>query len=259
MIFQTLLLDLQTPFAYLTLNRPERRNAINSVMANELLAALRQLNAMTEIRAIVISGAGGSFCAGGDLSDLQNPNLSLEDQERLLSSYDPVYRAFIESPKVIIAKIDGAALGGGIGLACVADIAIAATTADFALPEVRLGLVPAIISPYVIQRLGVSRARLLMLTGGHFDGVSAHEYGVVHEVCPPEILDQCTQAILDQLRLCSPAALAACKALIHRVTAQSLDESLPYRARLLNELRLSADGQEGMSAFREKRPPRWAE
>lgn len=259
MAFQTLLLDVHPPFAYLTLNRPERMNAMNFAMTGELLEAMLQINEMGDVRAVVISGAGGNFCAGGDLSDLQQPGLTPEEQEHIVGRLDTVMRHINQSPKVVITKIQGAALGGGFGLACVSDIAIAATTAEFGMPEVRLGLVPALISPYVIERIGVARARLLMLTGTRFDGVSAHEYGVINEVCPPEILDECVQAVLDQIKLCSPTALAACKQLIHTVTAQSLDESLSYRARLLNTLRLSPEGQEGMAAFRAKRPPTWTE
>ncbi len=259
MTFQTLIFDVQPPFAYLTLNRPEKRNAMNFAMMGELLDAVQQINAHPDLRAVVISGAGGDFCVGGDISDLQAPGLSLDEQEHIVAQLDIVLRALNESPKVIVAKLEGAVMGGGFGLACVSDIAIAATTADFGMPEVRIGLAPSLIAPYVIQRIGVTRARLLMLTGTRFDGVSAHEYGIVHEVCPPEILDQCVQAVIDQLRLCSPAALVACKTLIHTVINQTNEQSLPYRARLLNTLRLSEEGQEGMMAFRQKRPPKWAE
>ena len=258
MTYQTLLLDLRPPFAFLTLNRPERRNAMNFAMMGELLDAVQGLNANPDIRAIILSGAGDDFCAGGDIADLQAPNLSDAEQDQIVGRLDAVLKALNESPKVIVAKLEGAVMGGGFGLACVADIGIASTTAEFALPEVRLGLAPSLIAPYVIQRIGLTRERLLMLTGVRFDGVSAHEYGIINEVCPGEILDQCVNAILDQLRLCSPAALVATKALIHTVINQPNEQSLPYRARLLNQLRTSEEGQEGMSAFRQKRPPQWA-
>ena len=172
-----------------------------------------------------------------------------------LARLDTLLQAVNHSTKVVIAKVDGAALGAGLGLVCVADIAIASTTASFGLPEARLGIAPAIIAPYVIQRIGMTRARLLMLTGVRFDGVSAHEYGLVHEVCPPEILDECVDAILTEMRECSPAALAACKRLIWASVEQSPDESLAFRAQLLNTLRQSAEGQEGMRLFATSAPP----
>ncbi len=258
--FSTLQLSVSPPFAYLTLNRPQQRNAISFQMMGELLNAVMQINALpAEIRAVVISGAGGNFSAGADINDLQaSANLSPEEQDAPLTLYDQALSLLNQSPKVIIAKVEGVALGGGFGLVCVADIAIASTTATFGLPEVRIGLVPAMIAPYVIQRIGITRARLLMLTGTRFDGVSAHEYGLVHEVCPEEILDECVKTILDQIRQCSPIALAACKQLIHTVASQSLEDSRSYRARLLNNLIQSEEGQEGLSALRQQRSPTWA-
>jgi len=140
----------------------------------------------------------------------------------------------------------------------VSDIAISSTTASFGLPEARLGLAPAIIAPYVVQRVGLTRARIMMLTGVRFDGVSAHEYGIVHEVCPPEVLDVALDAVLNEVRQCSPSALRACKQLLFTSVTQSLDDSLAFRARTLNHLRQSDEGQEGMTAFMQSRPPNWA-
>ncbi|MFQ3566457.1 MAG: enoyl-CoA hydratase-related protein [Aggregatilineales bacterium] len=258
--YETIIVDVKPPFARITLNRPAQRNAMNFQMVEDLIAAFAALREDRSIRAVVLSGAGGHFCAGGDIGDLQAAAQMTEaEQDATVARLDVLLRAVNEAPQVVVASIDGAALGGGFGLVCVSDIAVAATSASFGLPEVRLGLAPAVIAPYVLQRLGPTRARLLMLTGARFDGVSAHEYGLVHEVCPPEILEECTQTVLNELRQCSPHALAACKTLLFASMRQSLDESLPYRARLLNSLRQSADGQEGMLAFMSKRPPRWAE
>jgi isohexenylglutaconyl-CoA hydratase len=256
--YQTIELTTQAPFAIITLNRPRVRNAMNFQMVDELIAAFEELSALDDVRAVVVRGADGNFCAGGDLSELQGMALSENEQETRLGRLDTLLQAVNRSPKVVIAQVDGAALGAGFGLVCVSDIAIASTIASFGLPEARLGIAPAIIAPYVIQRIGLTRARLLMLTGVRFDGVSAHEYGLVHEVCPAEILDQCVEAILTEVRECSPTALAACKRLIWESVDHTTNDSLAFRAHLLNTLRTSSDGQEGMQAFRQKRPPRWA-
>jgi isohexenylglutaconyl-CoA hydratase len=164
-----------------------------------------------------------------------------------------------EAPQVVIAKVEGAALGGGFGLVCVSDIALASLEAKMGLPEVRLGLVPALISPYVIQRIGLTRARELMLTGRRFSGATAQFYGIVHEALDGDTLDQRVNEILEEIRQCSPNALAACKRLLFEVKDKPLDETVNYRATLLTELRRSTDGQEGMTAFVEKRQPKWAE
>jgi isohexenylglutaconyl-CoA hydratase len=257
--YQTILVDDRAPFAAITLNRTEQRNALSFQMVDELLDAFHALRERRDLRAVVLSGAGEHFCAGGDLADLQSAvGMSESAQDAIAGRLDALLRAVNEAPQVVIAKVAGAALGGGFGLVCASDIAIASTTASFGLPEVRLGLAPAVIAPFVIQRLGLTRARVVMLTGARFDGVSAHEYGLVSEVCPVEILDECVDAVLHELRQCSPHALAACKRLIFESLDHSLDASLPYRTRLLNTLRQGEDGQEGMRAFLEKRPPRWA-
>ncbi|MEO8392876.1 MAG: enoyl-CoA hydratase-related protein, partial [Chloroflexota bacterium] len=241
-------IDVKTvpSFAAITLNRPSVRNAMNFQMVDELIAAFEELATLDDVRAVIIRGVEGNFCAGGDLSELQGMSLSENEREVRLARLDLLLQTVSRSPKVVIAQVDGAALGAGFGLVCVSDIAIASLTASFGLPEARLGIAPALIAPYVIQRIGLTRARLLMLTGVRFDGVSAHEYGLVHEVCPAEILDQCVDAILTEVRECSPAALAACKSVIWQSVDHSPTDSLPFRAHLLNTIRQSSDGQEGM-------------
>ena len=232
---------------------------MNFQMVDELIAAFEELSTLDEVRAVVIRGAEGYFCAGGDLSEIQGMALSENEQEITLRAARYIATGGQPLAQSRDRQVDGAALGAGFGLVCVSDIAIASTTASFGLPEARLGIAPAMIAPYVIQRIGLTRARLLMLTGVRFDGVSAHEYGLVHEVCPAEILDQCVDAILTEVRECSPASLAACKRLIW----ESLDQ-IARRSRWLFapicsiRLRQSSEAQEGMQAFQLKRPPRWA-
>jgi isohexenylglutaconyl-CoA hydratase len=256
----TLELSVQPPFARLTLNRPDVKNAMNRQMILDLRESFLALRQRADVRAVVISGAGGTFCAGGDLREMREAfTNSATDPDSQSQIFDEVLQLAQHAPQVIIARVEGAAMGGGLGLVAVSDIAIASTEAQFALPEVRLGLVPALIAPYVIRRVGLSNARRLMLTGMRFDGKAAHQFGLVHEVCFPLELDKRIDAVLEDIRQCSPEALAACKRLIFEVAGKADDETLALRADLIDRLRQSADGQEGMKAFIEKRPPHWSQ
>ncbi len=258
--YETITLTFDGPFAHLTLNRPRVKNAMNAQMIRELTAAFEALASRSDARAVVLAGADGTFCAGGDLQELaaaaQDP---AHDPLHDAQQFDALLQAVQRAPQVVVARVEGAALGGGFGLVCVSDIAVAAATAKMGLPEVRLGLVPALIAPYVVARTGPTRARELMLSGRRFDGVSAHEYGIVHDVCPPEVLDVALKRVLDDLRQCAPVALAACKRLLLEVTNKPPADTLTYRADLLRALRRSAEGQEGMLAFASRRPPGWAQ
>lgn len=255
--FETLTLTLTLPFAYIILNRPSAKNAMNNQMVLDIIAAFEGLKDNRDVRAIVLSGADGTFCAGGDLKEMQALQQGATDN--FSGTLDKMLRTINEAPQVVIAKVEGAAMGGGFGIVCVADIAIASTEAKMGLPEVRLGIVPALISPYVIERVGLTRARELMLTGRRFDGLTACDYGIVHEAVVPEELEQRINVILDEIKLCSPQALAACKQLIFAVKDKPTGETVDYRTNLLSELRRSEDGQEGMKAFLEKRPAKWTE
>ncbi len=166
-------------------------------------------------------------------------------------------RAVNEAAQIVIVKVEGAALGGGLGLLCVSDIAIVAEDAKLGLPEVRLGISPAFISPFVLQRVGLTRTRQLMLTGQRFDGRTAYEYGFAHVACPAEDLDHCVEVELDEIRHCAPGAIAETKKLIFTVYQTPLDDTVEYRANLLNKLRGGEEAQEGMQAFLNKRPAKW--
>ncbi len=254
--FETVEVRIEATFAYITLNRPAVKNAMNNQMVLDIIAAFEGLKDNREVRGIILSGADGTFCAGGDIKEMAR---AFEDGEtdNFSGTLDKMLRTINEAPQVVIAKVEGAAMGGGFGIVCVADIAIASTEAKMGLPEVRLGIVPALISPYVIERVGLTRARELMLTGRRFDGLTACDYGIVHEAVVPEELEQRLQVILDEINLCSPQALAACKRLIFAVKDKPTDATVAYRTNLLTELRQSDDGQEGMKAFIEKRPAKW--
>lgn len=256
--YDTLAIRLDGPFAHITLNRPEVKNAMNAQMVLDLQAAFAALHDDRSIRAVVLSGAGDTFCAGGDIKEMAAA-FQGGDMSQNSAALDALLRAVNQAPQVVIARVEGVAMGGGFGLVCVSDIAVASTDAKMGLPEVRLGLAPALISPYVVQRLGLTRARELILTGRRFGGEDALRYGLVHEVCPPDMLDARITAILDEIRQCGPNALAACKRLLFEVAGRDPDATLEYRAALLAELRQSAEGQEGMIAFVQKRPPQWAQ
>lgn len=258
--FETLDVKIVSPFAYVTLNRPDVKNAMNAQMVLDLIAAFEGLRDNRDVRSVVLSGAGGTFCAGGDIREMaaafQNGGVDAMANAAWL---DDLLRLVTEAPQVVVAKVEGAAMGGGFGLVCASDIAYASADAKLGLPEVRLGLVPALISPYVIERVGLTRARELMLTGRRFSGEQAKVYGVVHEAYLPNDLQGHLDLLLEDLRQCSPNALAACKRLIFSVKDKPLDETLAYRANLLTELRGSEEGMEGMMAFAQKRTPKWAE
>jgi isohexenylglutaconyl-CoA hydratase len=257
--FETLLLALEPPFARITLNRPRVKNAMNYRMVEELIIALTWMRDQTQVRALVIDGADGTFCSGGDLDELRAAaDTSGTDQIAQTARLDALLRLVNTLPQVVIACVEGAALGGGFGLVCVSDVAIASADARLGLPEVRLGLIPAVIAPYVIRRVGLTRARQIMLTGARFDGVAAADYGVVHEVLPANGLYVRLEGLLEELRHCAPNALRACKQLIFEVIDKPLDDTLRNRTALLNQLRASDEAREGMDAFTERRRARWA-
>jgi enoyl-CoA hydratase/carnithine racemase len=257
---ETILVQTEGAALHITLNRPEVHNAMNDQMAAEIAEVFAAIQDDRAVRAVVIRAAGKTFSSGGDLGDLQrDAELSAEERVANLMRFDAMLRAIDEAPQVTLAVVQGAALGGGFGLVCCADIALAGEAARFGLPEARLGLSPALISPYVIARLGLPRARALMLTGGHLTAAEALAAGLVNEVLAAEQLAARAAAIVGEIMACAPGALAATKALIHHVTTRPRDESLRYRAELIDRLRYGAEGQEGMLAFLQKRKPAWAE
>lgn len=258
---QTVSVNIEKSVARVMLNRPDVKNAMSFQMVLDLLAVFDTLRDNRDVRAVVLSGAGGTFCAGGDVNELRetiHANDPTADQAEA-GNFDTLLRAVNQAPQVVIAQVEGAAMGGGFGLVCVSDIAIASETAKFGMPEVRLGLVPSFISPYVIQRVGLTRARELMLTGRRFGGSEAREYGIAQYVCLPEKLDETTQGVLSDVLKGGPKALAACKALIFEVLDKDLDATVAYRADLLNRLRQSEEAHEGLMAFLMKRAAQWTE
>ncbi|MEZ4666864.1 MAG: enoyl-CoA hydratase-related protein, partial [Anaerolineae bacterium] len=201
--YDALAITVTLPFAHVTLNRPEVKNAMNTQMVLDLSACFEALRDRRDVRAVVLSGAGGTFCAGGDIKEMAQA-VEAGQADTFSEALERLLRLINEAPQVVIAKVEGAAMGGGLGLVCVSDIALARADATFALPEVRLGIAPAIISPYVIERVGLTRARELMLTGRRFMGDEAQKYGIIHDACLPNELEDRISLLLEQLKQCSP-------------------------------------------------------
>jgi methylglutaconyl-CoA hydratase len=242
----------------LTMNRPQVHNAFNSAMIRELAAAFDRGGRDPEIRLIVLTGAGESFCAGADLNWMREiVRYSFEQNLRESRELAELLYAIYTLPKPTIARINGAVIGGGTGLFSACDIVIASEKARFGLSEVKIGLIPAAIGPYVIRRIGESAARELFLTGERFDARRALEIGLVNKVVPHEALDGKVDEVSRLLLSSGPEAIAKCKELLQKVPAMSLDEAKGYTAEMIAGLRVSPEGQEGMAAFLEKRKPSW--
>src|SRR5688572_23382128 len=245
--------------ATLTLNRPEKHNALDGATVRELHAALAEIEQNEAVRAVVLTGAGASFCAGADIAHMRSMMDATEQQnadDALLLAR--CLRALDELAQPVIARINGNVFGGGVGLAACADVAIGATSAKFALTEVRLGIVPAVISPYVMTAIGNRNARRLFLTAEPFDAETARSLGLLHMVCELEKLDALVDQQVDLILRGGPSAVRAAKQLVRRVTSCNDRDALSVEtARLLARLRVSPEGKEGLSAFLERRKPGW--
>jgi methylglutaconyl-CoA hydratase len=250
------------PVEHVTLNRPEVRNAFNADMIGEIADWAARIAASSgELRAVVISGAGKAFCAGGDAAWMaQTVAYSDEENVRDARALAGMFRAINSLPVPVIGRVHGAAMGGGAGLAAVCDIVVAAEDATFGFTEVKLGLIPAVVSFFVLQKIGQSAARELFLTGARFPAARAYEIGLVHAVVPAADLDATVARYLGELATGGPEAIAAAKSLIAAVAdiGHDEDEAAAFTADAIATRRRSAEGQEGLRAFLDKRPPRWS-
>ena len=264
---KTLLVRLENGVLHVTINRPEARNAMSLVMVRELGDLFQAIEERRDVRTVVLRGAGGHFSAGGDVKDMAaargaDPGPDGKDPIAVVNAkfgelVDRVNRA----PQVVIAVLEGSVFGGGFGLACVADVALALTSASFGLPETGLGLPPAQIAPFLVQRLGVSQARRLSVTGARFDGTEAARLGVVHEAHPDAAsLDAALVRVLGEVARCAPGAIAATKHILHMSHRQSSEPAalIEEAAQLIATAARGPEGQEGTMAFIEKRLPAWA-
>lgn len=262
---ETLLLEKQGPTLFITINRPDARNAMSLEMVAELSAVFTQIESDLHIRAVVIRGASGHFCAGGDIKDMAGAR----GQKAAEGEADPFYRlnrAFgqmiqqvNESSKVVIAVTEGAVMGGGFGLACVSDVAIAGPTSKFGMPETSLGVIPAQIAPFVVERIGLTQARRLALLGLRIDADEARNLGIVHQAASSDDeLEEMLANALDRVRRCAPVATAETKALLHRVGHEPMSGLLDSAAGKFADAIRGSEGTEGTMAFMQKRSPAWA-
>lgn len=250
--------SFQDKVATVTMRRAEMHNAFNTQLIIDLQAAFTDLSTDERLHAVVLTGEGPSFSAGADINMMkaaatstQEENLS--DALRLADLFDTI-NTF---PCPVVARVNGTAMGGGLGFVSVCDIVIAAESARLAFSEVKLGIAPAVISPYVIRKIGETHARVLFVTGERFSAAHAREIGLVHVVTPSDELDAAVGKTLSELVSSGPRAVRICKALALNVGRMDLDTARRYTAETIARLRVSAEGQEGLKAFLEKRKPNW--
>lgn len=261
MSYETLEIDTGGGVARIWLNRPEVRNAMNATLIAELGAAIDAANADESVRVILLGGRGKGFCAGADLHWMGSGRTMAPDENRAdAGGLAAAMRRLYEGPKPSVARIHGACFAGGMGLATACDIAIAGDDARFCLSEVRIGLIPAMISPYVIKAIGEHNARRYMLSAEVFDAAEAFRIGFVSELVPAGGLDARVDAMLAQLLSASPQAIDATKQLIRAVSGRRIDDALTLdTAERIARARTTDDAAEGIASFFEKRKPRWAQ
>lgn len=257
--YQTILYEHGDGIAYVTLNRPDIHNAFNDVMIRELTEVFGKIDEHADIRVVVLSGKGKSFCAGADLNWMRRvKDYSFEQNLRESLELSDMLFCMYSCSKPTIARVNGAAIGGGTGLVAVCDIAIAASTAKFSFSEVKIGLIPACISPYVLKKCGEGRCREFFLTGERMTAERALAAGLVNKVVEMEELDNAVTQYTSQLVSSGPEAIARCKELLRSIPLMSYDEVKRYTAEVIAQIRGSEEGQEGMNAFLEKRKPGWS-
>ena len=259
MSYQYLAIERNGGVERVTLNRPDVRNAFNEHVIAELTRWAKAAHEDAALRVVIIAGAGKVFSAGADAAWMAKmAGYSHEDNVRDARSGAAMFLEINTVPAIVIGRIHGAALGGGSGLAAVCDIVIAAEDAIFGFTETKLGILPAMISPYVLQKIGASAARDLFLTGRRFDAKEAKDIGLVHEVVTASDLDAAVDRFVNEALGASPTAVARSKALIQNVIGQSPADVMGMTADAIAAQRVSPEGQEGLKAFLEKRTPSWA-
>ena len=255
----------------LTLHRPEVRNAMSLAMVSELLTALQAAEQDPSVRAIVVRGSGGHFCAGGDISDMAQARMKLAQMQAMpdqVEGLNPVAEtnaafgrlclAYARSPLPIVTVLEGTVMGGGFGLACVSDVSLALDTVSFRLPETSLGIIPAQIAPFLVERLGYAEAKRLAVTGAKINAAEALTLRLVHEVhANAGELEGALQRTLAGILACGPQAIATTKGLLARARLSPPEQLVDDAARLFAQAVLSDEGQEGTGAFMQKRKPTW--
>jgi methylglutaconyl-CoA hydratase len=249
-------LTINGPVARIALTRPERKNAFDADLIGQITAAVRDIR--PTIRAVVLQSEGDTFSAGADIEWMRRmADYSLDQNIADSTALADMFRVLYDLEMPLVARVQGAAIGGGAGLVAVADIAVASTDANFAFTETRLGIVPAVVSPYVVRKIGPARATALFITGSRIDAKRAHEIGLVERLVEPSDLDAAVGRVLDAIVSGGPKAVNAAKRLVREVEGRPIDEVAGLTVKRIAEIRVSHEGQEGLRAFLEKRDPRW--
>ncbi len=257
--YRSLRRETHGPVARIALARPEVRNAFDDVLIAELTRAFAEAGEDPAVRVIVLSGDGPTFCAGADVAWMRKAGAySREENEADAERMARMLRGIDACPRPVVALVHGAAIGGGVGLLAAADIAIASEETVFSLAEVKLGILPAVISPYVLRAIGPRAARELFLTGERFDAREALRIGLVHRAVAAGELEDVGRQKVAALLSSGPEAVRAAKGLIEKVTGRSPEEAMAPTVRAIAERRASDEAKEGLSAFLEKRKPAWA-
>ena len=259
-MYQSIITEVDDSIGILTLNKAERHNAFDELLIDEMTRGLLELEDDPRVRVVVLSSTGKNFCAGADLNWVRRAATASE-QENLRDARElaRLMSTLNEFSKPTVARVQGPAYGAGLGLIAACDIAVATYDTLFALTEVKLGLLPAVVCPYVVAAIGERYARRYMLSAERFSAAEAYRIGLVHEIVPgEEQLDEAIGEIIDNLLKNGPQAQAECKALIRLVAGQPLDESIGEEtAQRITRVRSTDEGQEGLAAFLEKRKPNW--
>ncbi|HWL93542.1 MAG TPA: enoyl-CoA hydratase-related protein [Phycisphaerae bacterium] len=248
--------------AAITISRPDLHNAFNEVVISDITNAFREVSERGDVRAVVLRGEGKSFCAGADVNWMKRMvDYSFDQNIADATDMANMLRAIRECPKPVIARVHGAAIGGGVGLAAACDIAAAVKSAIFCLSEVKLGILPAVISPYVMEKIGAGPLRRYALTAERFDATEAHRLGLISHVAEDEpALDRWIADTCKTLMGNGPEALAECKRVLADVQERrSWDAKQRLTVKRISRRRISAEGQDGLKSFLEKRPPNWTD
>lgn len=244
--------------ATVTMARPEVRNAFNAALIAALYDAFTSLGTDPSVRYVVLAGEGKTFSGGADINWMRAAlELTMDENVRDAEAMASMYRSIDRCPKPVVARVQGAAVGGGVGLCAVSDIVVAADDAIFGFTEVKLGILPAVISPFVVPKIGMSQARALFLTGERFGAQRALAAGLVHHVVPAAELDARIDALGAEFATAGPAGVASAKAIIPAVASASPDDATHLSTRAIAQARTSEEGQEGLRAFLERRDPAW--
>lgn len=259
MNYETIDIKKENNTATIFLNRPEVHNAMNEQLMKELTNCFAELNKDSQIRVIILTGKGKSFCAGADLNWMKSmatftEEENIRDSRLLLDLYETIYIC----SKPVIAKVNGHAFGGGIGLFAVCDIIFAVPDCKFAFSEVKLGIIPAVISPYILRRIGLPKTRSLFITGERFDSEYGKEIGLIDNVVTEEKIDEIIQKYLKIIQSSGPKSIEEVKKLTNAYEKMNLDNYKEHTVKKIAELRISKEGQEGINAFLEKKKTKWS-